>query len=310
MARDTPPLDGLDLNLLVTLRALLREGSVTRAAERLGQRQPTLSRALATLRAAFGDELLVRSGRSMALTPLARSLRNPLERTLAALDRLRAVGSFDPATAERTFRMVVPDIAGLLLVPDLTVRLMAEAPGIDVQVLSAESDALNALLDDDIDLAIGALYLDHPELYTRVLGARMPWSVVCGPSHASWGQPCDLETWLASEHVQVTPQGRPDVSSGLDATLDELGLTRRVRVYTTHVAAVAPTLLESPLVTSLPTPMALRVAPSGTLWVTPHPLSHALEQLTVRLTWHRLHHADEGHAWLRNLVVEVFGARM
>ena len=75
MARDTPPLDGLDLNLLVALRALLREASVTRAAHRLGQTQPTVSRMLATLRTAFDDELLVRAGRGMSLTPLAKSLR-------------------------------------------------------------------------------------------------------------------------------------------------------------------------------------------------------------------------------------------
>ncbi|MEN0065342.1 MAG: LysR family transcriptional regulator [Myxococcota bacterium] len=135
MARDTPPLDGLDLNLLVTLRALLREASVTRAAEALGQRQPTVSRSLATLRTAFGDELLVRSGRTMALTPLARSMRTPVERSLSAIDRLRTVGAFDPSTAVRTFRLVIPDIVGVKIVPTLLARLLTEAPGIDLQVL-------------------------------------------------------------------------------------------------------------------------------------------------------------------------------
>ena len=74
---------------------------MTRAAQRLGHTQPSVSRSLATLRAAFGDELLVRAGRGMALTPLARALRTPVERTLASIDRLRSVGAFEPASASR-----------------------------------------------------------------------------------------------------------------------------------------------------------------------------------------------------------------
>ena len=58
----------LDLNLLVPLDALLQERSVTRAAERLGLSQPTVSAALARLRRHFGDELLARVGNAYELT--------------------------------------------------------------------------------------------------------------------------------------------------------------------------------------------------------------------------------------------------
>ncbi len=54
----TPP---LDLNLLVAFDALLSEGGVTRAAARLGLSQSGTSRALARLRATFGDDLFVRT---------------------------------------------------------------------------------------------------------------------------------------------------------------------------------------------------------------------------------------------------------
>ncbi len=50
----------LDLNLLRALDALLAERHVTRAAARLHLTQPATSAALARLRAAFGDPLLVR----------------------------------------------------------------------------------------------------------------------------------------------------------------------------------------------------------------------------------------------------------
>jgi DNA-binding transcriptional LysR family regulator len=52
-----------DLNLLLALDVLLEERSATRAADRLGVTQPAVSRMLGRLRAAFGDPLLVRTGR-------------------------------------------------------------------------------------------------------------------------------------------------------------------------------------------------------------------------------------------------------
>ena len=62
-------LRNLDLNLLLTLDALLTERNVTRAAERLGLSQPTVSAALGRLRRHFGDELLQRTGNRYDLTP-------------------------------------------------------------------------------------------------------------------------------------------------------------------------------------------------------------------------------------------------
>ena len=67
---------GVDLNLLVILRALLEEENVTHAGARLGLSQPSMSIALGRLRRLYQDELLTRNGRDYCLTPLARSLRD------------------------------------------------------------------------------------------------------------------------------------------------------------------------------------------------------------------------------------------
>src|SRR5258707_12489982 len=64
-----------DLNLLVTLDVLLAEGSVARAAQRLQLSRSAMSRALARLREATGDPLLVRAGRGLVATPRALELR-------------------------------------------------------------------------------------------------------------------------------------------------------------------------------------------------------------------------------------------
>ncbi|EYD75591.1 Transcriptional regulator, LysR family [Rubellimicrobium mesophilum DSM 19309] len=65
-----------DLNLLVTLDALLSEGSVAGAARRLRLSPSAMSRALARLREATGDPLLVRAGRGLVPTPRAVELRD------------------------------------------------------------------------------------------------------------------------------------------------------------------------------------------------------------------------------------------
>ncbi|MPY80022.1 MAG: LysR family transcriptional regulator, partial [Actinophytocola sp.] len=83
-------LANLDLNLLVSLDHLLRERSVTRAAESMGLSQPALSASLARLRRHFGDPLLTRVGNRYELTPLAVHLRRRTETALAGVERVFA----------------------------------------------------------------------------------------------------------------------------------------------------------------------------------------------------------------------------
>src|ERR1700744_6776355 len=67
--RPVAHLANLDLNLLVALRELVRERSVTRAAQRLGVTQPAASASLSRLRRDFGDDLPVRGPGGHLLTP-------------------------------------------------------------------------------------------------------------------------------------------------------------------------------------------------------------------------------------------------
>lgn len=306
MTRDTRPLDGLDLNLLVTLRALLREEGVSRAAERLGQTQPTVSRSLKSLRAVFDDPLLIRTGRGMALTPLAAGLRLPLERALGSLDRLAAVGEFDPKTDGRTFRVVLPDLTSVLLLPRLATRLLREAPSVRLQVVGSERGSLRRLLDDDVDLVVGGSPLAHPELYRRMLGGPSAWGVVLGPRHPAFHGTLDHEGWLASGHIQLTPGGRPDEAGDLDRSLAKAGRSRRVRLQLDTMAGLADVLEATPLLVSLPLPVAHRVAAGRDLRVAPHPVADPMPEGRLRMTWHAAHHTDSGDRWLRALVADAW----
>lgn len=100
----------LDMNLLVALDAILTHQNITRASERLCLSQSATSGILARLREHFEDDLVVRSGRRMALTPLAEELVSPLGAILSETEKLLAMRSaFDPASSDRQFTIACSD---------------------------------------------------------------------------------------------------------------------------------------------------------------------------------------------------------
>src|SRR5262249_48767814 len=89
----------VDLNLIPVLRELLRERKVSRAGANLGLSQSATSAALARLRDALGDPLLVRVGRRMELTERARELIVPVQMASEAAEAVWARREFDPKVA-------------------------------------------------------------------------------------------------------------------------------------------------------------------------------------------------------------------
>ena len=66
----------LDLNLLVALDVLLKERSVTQAAQQLNLSTSAMSNSLSKLREYFNDDLLVSIGRKMEITPRGQVLHD------------------------------------------------------------------------------------------------------------------------------------------------------------------------------------------------------------------------------------------
>src|SRR5215468_9122158 len=120
-----------DLNLLVTLDVLLAEGSVARAARRLRLSASAMSRALARLRAATGDPLLVRAGRALVPTPRAQALRDRVSQLVEDGEAvLRPTETLDVKTLVRTFTLRTRDGFVENFGPRLIARAADEAPGV------------------------------------------------------------------------------------------------------------------------------------------------------------------------------------
>lgn len=120
-------LERVDLNLLVYLDVLLREQSVTRAAEQLGITQPAMSNGLKRLRDLFNDPLLIRSSSGMAPTERALELAPMVRNALSAVtDILEPKQDFRPLTSKRVFRIMSSDYAEATLVPALVKALRSQ----------------------------------------------------------------------------------------------------------------------------------------------------------------------------------------
>src|SRR5581483_9992217 len=146
----------LDLNLLVAFQVLVRERSVSRAAERLFLGQPAMSGALARLRDFFQDEILVRTGRGMAPTTKALALAAQLA---PVLESLRATlfeqPAFDPATQSRTFHLGMRDWVESWLMPALMVRVQRAAPRVRLAVRASDARlGARMLEDEEMDLGV------------------------------------------------------------------------------------------------------------------------------------------------------------
>src|SRR4051812_25513646 len=146
----------LDLNLLVALDALLEEGSVMGAAERLHLSSPAVSRTLGRLRRLTGDDILVRTGRTMVPTPYATAVHEEVRRLVRqAQDVLMPSRELDLAALDRTFTLQCHDALATALTPALLDRIGEQAPGVTLRVLVESSVDTDDLRRGRVDLELG-----------------------------------------------------------------------------------------------------------------------------------------------------------
>ena len=144
----------LNLNLLPILDALLECRSVTRAGERFDLTQPAASAALAKLREAFGDELLVPVGREMKLTSKAERIREPVRQLLGLLHAAFDSADADPANWAGEFIMATADYVAMLVIPGLIEKTEIETPKLTLRVTNITRSSVANLRSDDIEMIV------------------------------------------------------------------------------------------------------------------------------------------------------------
>lgn len=307
---DNSPLSRLDLNLLVSLDALLTERSVTRAAERLHLSQPALSASLGRLRTHFADPILARRGNNYELTPLAVRLT---EHTTAALESARRVfesqATWSPADSVREFSIYGSDY-GIVTIGKAVSALAAErAPGVRFRFMLhnptiVEEAAVRLRSVDGMVMPHGHLTdLPYSDLW------RDDWLAIVSETNEQVGEALTMDD-IASLPWVMTYQSRSAFTSA-SRQIQQLGVEP-------HVDVVVESFLSMPhfitgtnrvgFIQAALAPMALQVPGIRVIG-----LPFDATPLVNALWWHPVHGRDPEHAWLREMfaqagqIVEVGG---
>ena len=297
----------VDLNLLTALDALLAEGSVAGAARRLGLSASAMSRTLARLRAATGDQLLVRAGRDLVPTPYAEELRDRVRQTATdALAVLRpAAVTPDLSRLKRTFTIRANDGFVQAFAARILGSVKDEAPGVRLRFAPKPDKDVRPLREGLVDLEVGVLGQAGPEVRVQALFRDRFVGVVRKGHPLLAAGKITPRRYAACDHVVVSRRG--SASGPVDSALAELGLRR-------NVVAVVPGFSEALAIASTSDLVALVTASfhetaHGGKTVSPRthafPLPVQTEPVTVSQIWHPRLDADPGHRWLRGLVQAV-----
>jgi len=293
---------GVDLNLMISFLVLMRERSVSRAAEKLFLGQPAVSGALSRLRQLFGDELLIRTADGMVPTTRALALEAAIGPAVEQLQRtIFSTPVFDPGNAERLFLVGMPDWVELWLMPGLVARLQVLAPR--VRVAFKETNPFSAsdmLEDDEIELAVVRLPTG-PQWQRERMVLEMGFRCVYDPVQITLAGDITLEQYTALPHLLVSY--RAAFESATDTALATQGLRRNVCYTTPRFSSVPGVLGASPMISTVPDVLARRWEASGRLRSCPVPV--ALPGFTISMAWHARRDNDPALQWLMGLIKDI-----
>ena len=311
----------MEVGALRCLVVLMRERSVTRAAQRLGLSQPAVSHILAALRRRFDDALLVRSAHGMLPTPRALEIVEAASGIVDAVDRLAGHRRrFDPATERCAFVITVPEYFERVLAPPLLARLETEAPGVAVELRAPNPDLSRAWLDSgEVDFRVAWIHDPWPESrFARLPEDRFVCLVRQG--HPSVGERLRLDDFFGLPHVRpaVAVKARNLQADGGTLSLEQyLGVPHRLRDGAAHHAgrrirvvmlaqslATIPHLVAgSDAIATIPQRLARVIDPRLPIRILRPPL--VLPALHGAIYWHERTNTEPRHRWFRRLLLYV-----
>lgn len=305
-------LKNIDLNLLVYLDALLSTRNVTQAAESMGISQPAMSNGLRRLRELFADPLLIRSKEGMNPTERALELQPIIREIVASVEMaVEPDKGFDPAVANRVFRLSVSDYTECTLMPPLLKRMDSIAPNITLDILTPSDVSYKDVEGGNVDLVINR-FDDLPQSFHHKTIWRDGFSCMIS-RHNPIREQFDLNSYLQANHVWVSKTGmgigvgvKPDAVQKLgwvDDALARLGKQRRIRLYTRHYQAAMQLAELRDLVITLPSKSAKLQKDNAEVMILPPPFE--IPEIELKMAWSSLQQHNPANQWLRGLIAEV-----
>jgi DNA-binding transcriptional LysR family regulator len=297
-------LSSLDLNLLVVLRAVLLERSVSRAAKRLHVTSPAVSNALARLRSALGDPLFVRNGRGIAATPRALELAPLLEQTLGALETSLSGADSDPARCTRELTIALSDADLISSLTPLAKAFARRLPSARLRVVTLDTfTALGGLPGEGVDLAI-APALDEPEIHRQFLYEESA-VLIARRGHSRVKRVLSAEAFNREAHVDIhLLLGRAGAGNRVvEHALRSAGLVRRIGATVPTFAAAASVVASTDLISGMPLRAAKIFSRALPIRIVQGPMPPF--PFRMYLCWHERTHSDPAVTAFRSAVAEA-----
>lgn len=299
MTQQFPNLSRIDLNQLLALQAILEERHITRAAARTSLSQPAMSRVLNRLRAALGDELLVRSGVGYERTPRGDHLLQELEVLLPRLNAMIGGNDFDPFTSQQRFRVTGTDYAAAVIVSG-TVRLCRQfAPGVRVEVVGWTEDSYRYVEIGRCDVALGVGSVPTPPKGLKVEVLYHEHFVCLMSADCKFrGKRFSLDEYLRRPHAVVTTaEGQQTM---IDRPLADLGRARNIVLQSPYFMATALNIVDTDLIFTVPMRLALELSRLANFRQVLPP--QEIADFPYTMIWHPRLGGDSGQAWFRDQI--------
>jgi DNA-binding transcriptional LysR family regulator len=304
----------VDVNLLVLFDLLFEERHARRAAQRLNLTPSAISHSLRRLRELFDDPLFIPSAKGLSPTQRAQDVAPDIRALVETVSALVShVPTFDPASAERTFRIGGPDAAISTFVPALVRALERSAPKIDLAVIqllprpssldaaTAWSDCLAALESGRIDLAV-LPYVPQQKRFKAVPIVAEDFVFIVRAGHPLV-KTASLKRITSARHVLVSASG--DRSGFVDQLLAARGHRRRIALTVPNFHMAADAVASSDLVCAVPRRFAHAVSKAFAVALVEPPFEMGSADLNIVV--HRTALLDKGISWIADQVARACG---
>lgn len=290
------------LTLIPVFDAILSEGSLSRAAERLGVTQSAVSQALARLRRLANDELFVNTGRGVRPTPRALEMAQHVYAALAQVNEAFTPKEVDLATLERTFVLDIGAGFDALVLPRLLPELLRTAPKARLLVSNARGgDLTKELKYGETELAFDFQASDADGIRCELLGTGDA-VVLARRDHPALTQGITEELYFTLPHVSLV-WARSLAVSGVALVLERMGRSPTVTVHVPTVTAMGAVVGSTDLIAT--TSYYVGNVLAQQLGLVTHPMPFAFPLLSLYLMWHERYDEDPAHRWLRETMQKL-----
>lgn len=298
-------LRNFDLNLLVTLRAILRHRNVSAAAKELSITQPAASNSLSRLRSMLDDQILVRGPKGMILTERAERLQEPLREVLSKVEEnLFLPREFDPKTSERKFILAMNSYAEVVLAPCIVAAVAKAAPNCTLGIRALQQyTPIEQLAAGTLDLCITFTIDGYPAGLKQLRLLTESFVCIVRQDHSEVGESITLKQYLAQKHALVSPLvEHPDAEfvGIVDDELKKLGKSRKVVTAIPNFFLASSLVTQTDYIMTVPEGLARAYEKAHKFRILPTPF--AMQKFETNLIWHERNDRDPAMMWFRNLI--------